>query len=167
MRPPKNTSMACQDLPNYPSKGKRRILDQRWLDRLHREGLEGMPADQLRPPADLGLAVAQFNRGDFWTCHETLERVWLPESYPLRLFYHGLIKAAVGMYHLSRHNRSGAVSKLSDGISTLAPFVPEMMGVDVAGLRADLSERLALVQNPDRVNWASIDGLTPIQIRVR
>ena len=156
--------MAYEDLPAYPSKGNRRTLDQRWLDRLHREGLEGLPADEQRPPADLGLAVAQFNQGDYWTCQETLERVWLPEHYPLRLFYHGLIKAAVGLLHLERRNRRGAALKLHDAAYTLSPFLPRFMGIDVERLRGDTLERLAYLQVDGRVDWEAVGRLPPVGI---
>ena len=159
--------MGAIDLPAFPPKGGRQKLDQLWLAKLQNEGSEALSSGVTGPQPELDRAILQFNRQQFWECHETLELLWLPEPYPLRLFYHGLIKAAVGMYHLSRNNRSGASLKLSDGISTLAPFVPEMMGIDIAGLRGELGIRLKLVQKPARVNWVSIDGLAPIQIRVR
>ena len=159
--------MGAIDLPAFPTKGERQRLDKLWLAKLQAEGSESLSSQVTGPTPELDRSILQFNRQQFWECHETLELLWLPEPYPLRLFYHGLIKAAVGMYHLSRHNRPGASLKLSDGISTLAPFVPEMMGIDIAELRDDLVQRLTLVQKPARVNWVSIDGLAPIQIRVR
>ena len=164
MRHLKNTSMACQDLPAYPSKGNRRTLDQRWLDLLHREGLERLPADEQRPPAELELAVTQFNQGEFWTCHETLERVWLPESYPLRLFYHGLIKAAVGLLHLERRNRRGAALKLHDAAYTLSPFQPHFMGIDIDRLLRDTSDRLTYLQVDGPVGWEAVGRLPPVRI---
>ena len=78
-----------------------------------------MPNPIPDPPPEFELALAEFNNGQFWECHETLERLWLPEQYPLRLFYHGLIKAAVGLLHLERRNRRGAISKLTDAVCTL------------------------------------------------
>ena len=156
--------MAYEDLPDYPSKGNRRTLDQRWLDRLHREGLGRLPANEQRPPADLGLAVAQFNRGDFWTCHETLERVWLPETYPLRLFYHGLIKAAVGLLHFKRRNRRGAALKLHDAVYTLSPFQPHFMGIDIDRLLRDTSDRLTYLQVDSPVGWEAVGRLPPVRI---
>ena len=156
--------MACQDLPTYPSKGNRRTLDQRWLDRLHREGLESLLAGEQRPPAELGLAVAQFNQGDFWECHETLEQVWLPERYPLRLFYQGLIKAAVGLLHLGRRNRRGAAIKLHEAAYTLAPFQPHFMGIDIDRLLSDTSERLTYLQLDGPVGWEAVGRLPPVRI---
>jgi len=110
------------------------------------------------------LAVVQFNQGDFWTCHETLERVWLPELYPLRLFYHGLIKAAVGLLHLERRNRRGAALKLQDAAYTLSPFQPHFMGIDIGGLLRDTSERLTYLQVDGRVDWEVVGRLPPVRI---
>ena len=100
--------MADTNLPNYPSKGGRKKLDEEWLKALHRQGVAAFISDVISTPAELGRAIAEFNQGQFWHCHETLEMIWLPEKYPLRLFYHGLIKAAVGLLHLERRNRHGA-----------------------------------------------------------
>ena len=75
----------------------------------------------------------------------------MSEEYPLRLFYHGLIKAAVGLLHLERHNRLGANIKLKDAERTLTPFIPGMMGIDIAKLLADIKKRLELI-NSDLVS---------------
>ena len=155
--------MATLDLPRYPPKGGRRTLDTRWLALLHRDGLPPFLAEP-KPPAELGLAIRQFNRGEFWSCHETLERVWLPEIYPVRLYYQGLIKAAVGLLHLERHNRRGAMAKLRDAEYELAPFVPRFMAVDTHRLHHDVTRRLACLQAHDRVDWEAIDRLPPVLI---
>ena len=46
--------------------------------------------------------MEQFNGGEFWECHETLEDVWRETPYPFRLFHHAVIKTAVGFHHLTR-----------------------------------------------------------------
>ena len=157
--------MEAVDLPAFPRKGDRQKLDRLWLAKLHKEGTTALLPRLPEIPPQLDLAIAQFNWKQFWECHETLERIWLSERYPLRLFYQGLIKAAVGLLHLYRNNRRGARLKLSDAVYTLAPFVPEMMGVDVIRLRNDMSERLALIQNDRFLDWASIERLAPVLIR--
>ena len=156
--------MAAQELPTYPPKGGRRRLDQQWLGRLHREGLSGKPGDDRPPPAELVMAVAQFNQGSFWECHETLEQVWLPERYPLRLFYQGLIKAAVGLLHLGRRNRRGAAIKLHEAAYTLAPFQPHFMGIDIDRLRRDTTDRLTYLQRDGSVDWEAVARLPPVRI---
>ena len=89
------------NLPTHPPKGQRQALDRQWLKKLHREGHQALSGGVRTRPTALKLAVTQFNQGQYWQCHETLEEIWIPEEYPLRLFYHGLIKAAVGLLHLN------------------------------------------------------------------
>ncbi len=89
------------------------------------------------PPTELYQAIEEFNSTDFFRCHETLEALWLKEDYPLRLFYQGILKIAVGYLHLQRRNKRGAVAKLREGLDTLEPFGPRFMGVEVGGLRVD------------------------------
>ena len=155
--------MTARDLPRYAAKGQRRKLDQDWLARLHQSGFPpSLRAEVPPPPQVLKQAVSEFNQGQYWQCHETLEELWMPEAYPLRLFYHGLIKAAVGMLHLQRHNYNGALVKLRDTEYVLAPFCPSFMGVDTGRLSRDVSLRLRLL--PDReedVDWRPIDRLEP------
>ena len=55
-----------------------------------------------------GLAL--FNRGDFFACHEVWEELWLRSTGADKLFYQGLIQAAVAILHAERGNRRGAVS---------------------------------------------------------
>ena len=104
--------MAQVELPTHPTKGGRRKLDRLWLERLHSGGYFGPVPDT---PDEFERAVLEFNRGEYWRSHETLEGLWLGEAYPLRLFYQGLIKTAAGLLHLERHNRRGAVAKRRPG----------------------------------------------------
>ena len=157
--------MAAVSLPVYPSKGNRRTLDRWWLESLHREGRSQFLASVPEPPAELALAIAEFNRGQYWQCHETLERLWLPEQYPLRLFYHGLIKVAVGLLHLERYNRRGATAKLRDGEYTLTPFLPRFMGVETQRLRRDVVQRLTCLRVDGPVDWKAIDRLAAVLIQ--
>ena len=89
----------------------------------------------------------------------------MTEEYPLRLFYHGLIKAAVGLLHLKRHNLRGARIKLTEAEATLAPFVPIIMGIDVGSLLNDIQQHLELVRGDLPLNRDEIDRLPLTQIR--
>ncbi len=89
---------------------------------------EGDPADAVR------LAIEQFNAGQFWECHETLEDHWGAEQGPLREFLHGFIQIAAGFVHVQRLNWPGAIRMLSEGAAKLEPFRPSCMGLDVAAL---------------------------------
>lgn len=135
----------------------RRALDAQWAAALRRHGIDrfggGRPTD---PPRELHRAIEQFNRTEFWECHETLEDVWRETPYPFRLFYHAIIKTSVGFHHLSAHNRHGARVKLRDGVELLELFQPEWMGVRTDLLRADATEWLSYVE-AQTVQWSELD----------
>ena len=135
----------------------RRALDAQWIDALRQHGIDRFGDGQsMNPPPELRHAVEQFNRGEFWECHETLEDVWRETPYPFRLFYHAVIKTAVGFHHLSVHNRHGARVKLRDGVELLGLFQPEWMGVRTDLLLTDTTEWLSLVEAP-AVAWDELD----------
>jgi predicted metal-dependent hydrolase len=108
--------------------------------------------------------VEELDQGQYRHCSETLHGVWLRENYPVRLFYHGLIKAAVGLLHLERRNRHGALVKLQDAANALIPFLPQFMGIDTQKLRGDLMDRVGLLKVEGLVDWKAIPELPPVQI---
>src|ERR687887_651996 len=55
------------------------------------------------PPALLQTGIAQFNSGDYWECHETLEELWRGEPDPVRYLYQGILLAGVDLLHLVAH----------------------------------------------------------------
>lgn len=86
------------------------------------------------PPPQLLRGIAQFNRRQFFECHETLEEIWFEESDPIRYLYQGILKVGVGFYHALRGNYRGAVIVMAGGLELLQPFRPCCLGIDVEGL---------------------------------
>ncbi len=158
--------MSTGDLPKYAAKGERQKLDRDWIKLLHQEGLSPFLPGGSEPLAKLGQALREFNQAQYWRCHETLEELWLPEGYPLRLFYHGLIKAAVGLLHLEQHNRHGGSAKLRDAQYALTPFSPRFLGVEIGNLLSDISKRLVYCQVVGVADWYAIDQLSPVYIHM-
>ena len=147
-------------LPRLPSGGNRRRLDEKWLAVLEREGISAFIAESnAETPSELHRGIAEFNAGAFWECHETLEDVWRASPYPLRFFYHAIIKVAVGFHHMGRHNRHGARVKLADGVRLLRLFQPDFMGVETGRLLTDAQRWLRRVEGEGRVDWLALDAL--------
>ena len=65
------------------------------------------------PPAELLVGIEQFNRGEYFECHETLEALWVAEPTPLRRLYQGILQVGVGFYHLRAGNYRGATGLLT------------------------------------------------------
>jgi uncharacterized protein len=78
--------------------------------------------------------VRQFNAGEFFEQHETLELLWRQTRAPVRDLYHGILQVGVGFHHWRRGNFHGASVLLDEGIRRLEPFRPSCQGVDVSGL---------------------------------
>jgi predicted metal-dependent hydrolase len=67
------------------------------------------------PPQEFLRAVDEFNRRDWFTCHETLEALWNGSRGELRQLYQGLLQIAVALHHWRSGNFSGAVTLLARG----------------------------------------------------
>ena len=90
------------------------------------------------PPApELIHAIEQFNAGEFFEQHETLELLWRATATPVRDLYHGILQVGVGFHHWRRGNFHGASVLLEEGIGRLEPFSPSCQTIDVARLIAD------------------------------
>jgi hypothetical protein len=99
----------------------------------------GLPSSRCGepPPEALRQGIAEFNHGEFFEQHETLEAAWIEEDDPVRYLYQGILQIGVGFHHLSRGNSYGARRLWARGIALLEPFRPGCMGVDVARLIDD------------------------------
>ena len=91
-----------------------------------------------KPPEELPdlvlRGIEEFNRGEFFECHESLEEAWMQESGRVRYLYQGILQVGVGFYHLKNGNWRGATGLLRNGTTRLKEFEPETLGVDVAKL---------------------------------
>jgi predicted metal-dependent hydrolase len=84
---------------------------------------------------DLALkGIEEFNRGEFYECHEYLEEAWMQEPGRVRFLYQGILQVGVGFYHLQNGNWRGATGLLRNGTVRLKEFEPVTLGVDVAKL---------------------------------
>ena len=88
---------------------------------------EGIPDLVLR-------GIEEFNRGQFYECHEYLEDAWRAESRQVRYLYQGILQIGVGFYHQENGNWRGATGLLKSGIARLNEFEPETLGLDVTRL---------------------------------
>ena len=101
-----------------------------------------MPDYDIQFPPSFYTALDQFNAGEYFACHETLEALWIPEERPVREVYQGILHVAVGCYHLTtRRNWVGAVNQFAKALRRLGPWPGAIGGVDVDSLRMDI-ERL-------------------------
>ncbi|RPH59775.1 MAG: DUF309 domain-containing protein [Acidobacteria bacterium] len=120
--------------------------------------------DEL-PPPQLLEGIAQFNRGEYFEQHETLELLWRAERRDVRRLYQGILQIGVAFHHLRRRNHHGTVYMLTRGAQYLTPFAPRCQGVDVEALLSAAAAALKEVERlgPDRL--AEFDWALAPQIR--
>jgi uncharacterized protein len=82
-------------------------------------------------PSEYWQGVEQFNTGQFYACHDTLEALWIEAIEPEKTFYQGILQVAVALYHLGNGNLRGATILLGEGTNRLRRYPSVFGGVDV------------------------------------
>jgi hypothetical protein len=94
-------------------------------------------ADSGETGVTFARGLALFNTGEFFACHEVWEELWLRSSGEEKLFYKGLIQAAVAILHAERGNFRGAISTWRKASAKLDPLPTHHMGIALGEFRAD------------------------------
>lgn len=118
--------------------------------------------DQLA--SDFWQGLEQFNRGEYYACHDTLEAIWMEATDPPKSLYQGILQVAVGIYHLSNQNWKGSVILLGEGINRIRRYDSDYAGVDIDDLLEQSSDLLMALQTagPEQaVACAHYLGLLP------
>lgn len=97
-------------------------------------------------PAEFWQGVEQFNQGEFYDCHDTLEAIWMEAIEPEKTFYQGILQISVALYHLNNLNWRGAVILLGEGVNRLRHYHPDFAEVDVTRFAEDSAELLKALQ---------------------
>ncbi|KAL6641976.1 hypothetical protein ACP70R_020157 [Stipagrostis hirtigluma subsp. patula] len=75
--------------------------------------------EQGESAAGFDAAVALFNRGEYYACHDVVEELWYGAEDPARTLLHGVLQCAVGFHHLFTQNHRGAMMELGEGLCKL------------------------------------------------
>ena len=112
--------------------------------------------------------IGEFNQGEYYTCHDTLEALWIDSIDPDKKFYQGVLQIAVACYHLQNHNWKGAAILLGEGMGRLRYYQPLYGGIDVSRLIKDSHQLLLAVQTAFDADGKSVEiesidsGLLPV-----
>jgi predicted metal-dependent hydrolase len=90
--------------------------------------------------------IEEFNAGQYFEQHETLELVWRAELRPVRDLYRGVLQIGVACYQIERGNALGARKLIDRATKWLQPFRPSCQGIDVDRLLADAASLRAEIE---------------------
>jgi uncharacterized protein len=103
----------------------------------------------LEHPDFYEQGIDLFNEGRFFECHEAWEEIWKRSDGEVKLFYQGMIQAAVAILHAQRGNLEGARSLYEKASAKLAPIPYEHLGLAVGELRIELSRFIEIATRAD------------------
>jgi uncharacterized protein len=125
-------------------------------------------ADAELPP-EFWQAVAEFNCGEYYACHDTLEALWMEASEPERSFYQGILQMAVALYHRGNGNLRGAMILLGEGIKRLRSYPQSTYGIDLGELLRQGQAYLIDLQHQTQVDasnpTAATESCLPLKIQ--
>jgi hypothetical protein len=103
-------------------------------------------------PGPVHAAIALFNAGRYYECHDALEEAWRRDERPGRELYQGLLQVGIAYYQIERGNTRGALKMLLRARQWLEPLPDVCRGINVAALRADADRVYAALTEigPDR-----------------
>ncbi len=88
-------------------------------------------------PPLLRQGIEEFNAGEWFECHETLEELWAGSSGTDRDLYQGILQIAVALHHWRGGNFAGSGHLLRKGGGILGRVAQVCREVDVAALVCD------------------------------
>ncbi len=101
--------------------------------------------------------IEEFNKGEFYECHEYLEEAWIREPGRVRFLYQGILQVGVGFYHLNNGNWRGATGLLRNGTIRLKEFEPATLGIDIARLVWECNQCLKELEDLGRERVREFD----------
>ena len=74
-------------------------------------------------PLEYYQFFVHFNEGDYYTCHDLLEEIWLVDRS--NLFIKGLLQMCVAIYHYEYGNVKGARALMETAYKYIQPYRPK------------------------------------------
>jgi uncharacterized protein len=102
----------------------------------------------------------KFNEGDYYTCHDLLEEMWMEEKG--NLFFKGLLQMSVAIYHYEYGNVKGARLMMRAAHDYLQGYRPRHWGLDLENVIVFIEEcQKRIPDGVDRVPFEKV-GLLPV-----
>lgn len=131
-----------------------------------REALKETCQEQLPYHAKKGLE--EFNRGEYFEAHDSLELAWMKDHGPGRELYRAVLQVAVAYYQVERANYEGAMKMFLRMRKWLYPLPATCRGINIERLRDDVQNvHTTLVElGPDGISRFDLDLLKPVEYKL-
>jgi predicted metal-dependent hydrolase len=138
-------------------------LIQKYARLVDRPALETACKEHLSRLAIRGLE--EFNRGEYFESHETLEEAWMVDESAGRDLYRAILQVAVAYLQIERGNYNGALKMFLRMRQWLDPLPDRCRGIDVASLRhaARAAHQALLALGPEHIADFDKRLMKPVQ----
>lgn len=75
-----------------------------------------------------------FNLGQYYPCHDALEKAWFADKRPCRDLYQGILQLAIALHQIEQNNFDGADKMLRRAINKFQRLPARCQGIDAADL---------------------------------
>lgn len=100
----------------------------------------------------------RFNEGDYYTCHDLLEEMWMTDKG--NFFLKGLLQMSVAIYHYEYGNVKGARAMMRTAHEYLQSYRPIYWRLDLEKVYPFIEKALDIIpKNIDRISFEEIDKL--------
>ena len=114
-------------------------------------------------PAEYYEFFIKFNEGDYYTCHDLLEDMWMTDKR--NLFLKGLLQMSVAIYHYSYGNVKGARLMMQAAHDYLQSYRPKFWDLDLEKVYPFLEECLGIFpQSIDRIPFENVAELPELPV---
>ncbi|MFC1483755.1 DUF309 domain-containing protein [Candidatus Neomarinimicrobiota bacterium] len=118
------------------------------------------------PNTLLEKGLKAFNAGEYYDAHEHWEELWSEHQLPDRVFIQGLIQMAVGCFHLTNDNLTGARNLFTKALPKLETGLPNQRNLNVHELIDCVREAGELVQHIEKCadfDWDLVPEIRQVQ----
>jgi uncharacterized protein len=109
-------------------------------------------------PIEYYQFFVHFNEGDYYTCHDLLEEMWLTDRG--NWFLKGLLQMSVAIYHYEYGNVKGARAMMQVAHDYLQDYRPKHWSLHLEPVIEFIEECLTIFpQDIDRVDFENVSNL--------
>ncbi|WP_026671822.1 DUF309 domain-containing protein [Alkalihalobacterium bogoriense] len=109
-------------------------------------------------PSEYYEFFIKFNEGDYYTCHDLLEEIWMTEKD--NYFLKGLLQMTVAIYHYEYGNLRGARLMMQAAHHYIQSYRPKFWGVDLEEINDFIKTCLSIIpQDVERVPFEDVEQL--------
>ncbi|QFT90434.1 hypothetical protein FIU87_17470 [Bacillus sp. THAF10] len=99
-----------------------------------------------------------FNEGDYYTCHDLLEEIWMTDKE--NYFLKGLLQMTVAIYHYEYGNVKGARMMMEAGGRYIQKYRPRFWGLDLEKIHQYIQDCLNILPTDlESVPYEKVDTL--------